>query len=76
MPKPIRAFVDQIEGTIAVLLLGENEEDRIDFPRKYLPAGCREGSVLSIQLEKDENATRSARDEAAELIERLQREKD
>ena len=46
------AVVDRIEGEVAVLLVGEDEV-KVDFPKKYLPRGTKEGSVLDLSLGLD-----------------------
>ena len=46
------AVVDGIEGGGAVLLVGE-DEGKVDFPKKYLPRGTKEGSVLDLSLGLD-----------------------
>jgi len=66
----IRAVVDRFEGDKAVLFLGEEETTTV-WPRSCLPAEAREGDVLSFALLRDEEATRQARDTAAELFRQL-----
>lgn len=56
----MRASVDRIEGDLAVLLLGENEEVQVVLPANWLPKGTTEGSVLRIDLSIDEGATLDA----------------
>jgi hypothetical protein len=73
MGKIVRAVVDRMEGKLAVLLLGVDEETQIQLPKQYLPVGVKEGSVLSINFNLDQKETDAAKKEAADLIERLQR---
>ncbi|MDK2882022.1 MAG: hypothetical protein PWP58_358 [Bacillota bacterium] len=47
-------IVDRLEGEWAVI---EWEEGTFNFPRKLLPAGVREGDVLTMTLERDEELT-------------------
>ncbi|MHB1001858.1 MAG: DUF3006 family protein [Armatimonadota bacterium] len=42
----MRAFVDRIEGDIAVLLLGDDESVRVDITKKWLSIDVRAGNVL------------------------------
>ncbi|MCL4552569.1 MAG: DUF3006 domain-containing protein [Candidatus Marsarchaeota archaeon] len=49
------AVVDRIGGETAVLLVGDDEVP-VSFPKKYLPKGVREGSVLHLSLKVDPQA--------------------
>ena len=54
-----RLCLDRFEGknkSIAVLLTDDG--DSISFPRALLPAGVKAGDVLSLTLERDDEATR------------------
>jgi hypothetical protein len=44
----MEAFVDQIGGGTALLLLGEHGERRLEVPLALLPSGVREGDVVEI----------------------------
>lgn len=64
--KRVRAYLDRIEGDVGVLLLGEQEEQAVQFPLAYLPANIREGAVLRLHFEpdrEDEEATHQAVEE-------------
>lgn len=61
--------VDRIEGDTAVLLVGPSEL-RVDFPVSLLPP-IREGSVLKLNIEVDENEEQSRRQKAQSLIDKL-----
>jgi hypothetical protein len=65
------AYVDRIENGIAVLLLGEEEKDRLSLPRRYLPEGAREGQALILTLAIDAEGTKTARAETQSLIDDL-----
>ena len=69
-----RAFLDRVEGEIAVLLIGEEEREQLLIPRSYLPRGAREGSVLKFAVEVDEEATKAALDEVKALLDELKRQ--
>jgi Protein of unknown function (DUF3006) len=54
-----RLSLDRFEGknkSIAVLLTDDG--DSISFPKVLLPAGAKAGDVLSLTLERDDEATR------------------
>lgn len=71
--KSLKVTVDRFEGDYAVLLAGEEEDVRIDFPAVLLPEGCREGDVLDFAITRDEESTEAARERVSDLIEKLKR---
>jgi hypothetical protein len=68
----IRAVLDRIEGDIGVIYMGAEEQEKVDLPIKYLPAGVKGGTVLRITIEIDHAATQELR----KNIERKQKMKD
>ena len=73
MPKlqSLRAFVDQINGGIAQVLLGEDESARLNVPVSWLPKGTKEGTVLRLNLEIDESATREGKARVRRLLDQM-----
>jgi len=69
----MKATLDRIEGGIAVLLIRDDERIRIDLPISLLPEGSKEGDILDITIQRDENATGQAKTRTSELIEKLKR---
>lgn len=67
----ISAVLDRFEEDKAVLLVGDDEEQVI-FPAAFLPDDVEEGDYLTIEIERDEDATDAAREEAAALLRELQ----
>jgi len=63
-----RAVVDRLEGTKAVLLIGDNEQKMV-VEYRQLPAGTNEGDWLQVEVhdgrlvkaESDKQATQRAR---------------
>ena len=66
----MKAVIDRFEGDYAVILLGD-EEIRVDFPRKLLPGGVREGSWLKVHLEKDPEGELKQREKIQAQLKRL-----
>ena len=66
------AVIDRFEGENAVLLVGEDEQQVI-FPANELPEGLNEGDYLRMNIVYDTDATQSAQEEAARLLESLGR---
>lgn len=60
-----------MEGDLAVLILEGEGNHRFTLPATHLPPGTREGDVLTLTLDSDEEATRSARERSAALIAKL-----
>jgi len=67
----MKATIDRIEGTVAVLILQEDETVRITLPLSFLPWGCREGDILSIGIKRDTAGTKEAQERLSRRIDRL-----
>jgi len=67
----MRATIDRIEGNLAVLIVMEDESVRFTLPLSLLPAGCREGDIVMIGIERDIEATTAAKERVAGKIENL-----
>ena len=63
----LRAFVDRVEGEVAVLILGE-EGCQVNWPACALPQGTREGSELILTVRPATDAN-----ELGSIIDRLKR---
>ena len=69
----MRATIDRIEGTLAVLISLEDESVRVNLPVSLLPPGCREGDIITVRIERDTQATTAAKERVADRIEKLKR---
>ena len=69
----MKAVIDRIEGELAVLLMGEKGEIRINFPFSLLPEGSKESDVLSIAIEREPQATDKAKERTSSLMEKLKK---
>jgi len=69
----MKAVIDRIEDGIAVLLMGEKGEIRVNFPVSLLPEECKESDVLSIVIERDPQATDKAKERTSSLMEKLKK---
>ena len=67
----MKATIDRIEGTTAVLISLDDEAARINLPVSLLPLGCREGDILTIMFERDTAGTKKAKERLSGRIERL-----
>lgn len=67
----MKVTVDRIEEGIAVLLIRPEEDYEIQLPIKYLPQEVKEGSILNINMEIDEQETEKARERVSSLINKL-----
>jgi hypothetical protein len=67
----MRATIDRIEGTLAVLIAEEDESVRFTLPLSLLPAGCREGDILTIGIDRDSQATADVKERVSDRIEKL-----
>jgi hypothetical protein len=71
----MKATIDRIEGTIAVVILREDESVRMNIPVTLLPPGCREGDILTIRIERESVATEAAQKRVSGLLEKLKKRK-
>jgi hypothetical protein len=71
----MKATIDRIEGTVAVLIPREDESVRVNIPVSLLPPGYREGDILTIRIERDRAATEVAQERVSGLIEKLKKRK-
>jgi hypothetical protein len=71
----VKATIDRIEGTRAVLILHEDGAVRINLPLSFLPPACREGDILTIRIERDTTETKVAKERVSGRIERLKNRK-
>jgi hypothetical protein len=71
----MKATLDRIEGTVAVLIPREDESVRVNIPVSLLPPGYREGDILTIRIERDRAATEVAQERVSGLIEKLKKRK-
>jgi Protein of unknown function (DUF3006) len=71
----MKATIDRVEGTLAVLILQDDETVRFSLPVSLLPPGCREGDILMIGIERDTTGTKEAKERVSGRIERLKNRK-
>lgn len=79
-PKDERAVIDRITDDWAVLLIGDEEQER-RVKADELPDGAREGSIVNVRvsglrvevLEVDDAATKEKRSEMKDRLGRLKR---
>jgi hypothetical protein len=72
MAEPILAVVDRIEdGGVAVLLVGDDEQTRIDVPVSLLPENVSDGDHLRITIVMDKRSRASAEERVRKLQEQL-----
>ena len=67
----MRAFVDSVEDGVARVLLGEDESVAVTLPAEWLPEGIREGQVLRVTWEADEDGTEDAKKAVEDLYAQL-----
>lgn len=68
----IKALVDRIEGDKAVLLLGEEEEAAVDFPKSFLP-GVKEGDIVTFKATISPKRTAEAKAKVVAMIDKLKK---
>ena len=76
----MKAVIDRFEGEFAVLIV-EEDEQRLNVPRKLLPEQSEEGSWLQVEIQNgevisavmDKEETANAQQRIAEKLARLRR---
>jgi len=69
----MQVSIDRIEEGIAVLIGRDDDCVRVTIPGSLLPAGCTEGDILSLTLERDPEATAAAGERVAKRIAKLRK---
>ena len=64
----MKAVIDRIGETLAVLVIPGDENIRVNIPPVLLPAGSCEGDILTLSIERDEAATQEAQARVSHLI--------
>jgi hypothetical protein len=67
----MKATIDRIESSLAVMIALDDESVRFSLPLSLLPAGSREGDIVVIGIERDIEATVAARERVSRRIEHL-----
>lgn len=65
--EPVRAFVDRIEGGVAVIVLSDGSGLHLDLPLKYLPPETSSGAHLLINIQTDPAGQQATKQSVAEL---------
>jgi hypothetical protein len=66
-----RLYLDRFEGDFAVLIPENAGGHSLDVPKALIPEGAAEGSVLSVTLAVDEDATAAGKQEVESLMQEL-----
>ena len=70
----IHAVIDRIEDNeMAVVYLGDDEENQIDLPISFLPEGADAGDHLRITITLDEESRAQGEDRVRKLQEELKK---
>jgi len=69
----VKVTVDRIEKNLAVLLIRPKEDERINWPLKFLPDDIKEGDILDIKIDKDLKTKEDSKERVGNLIEKLKR---
>jgi hypothetical protein len=67
----MKMTIDRIEGEVAVLVSREEMPQTVNVPCSFLPYGSREGDIVTVQIERDEEATRETKNRVRDLIAKL-----
>ena len=65
--------LDRIDEGIAVLISREDEPVRMTIPVSLLPPGVKEGDIVTLLIERDDEATAAARIGVTGLLDKLKK---
>lgn len=68
--KRFNGTVDRFEGNTAVILAGD-DEGTVEISRDLLPAGCKEGDIVSFKIEVKDSKTLAEKEKVEKLIKKL-----
>lgn len=68
----MKAVIDRFEAEYAILLF-EDYEVQVDFPKVLLPERVKEGDVVSLDIQINGQETEKRRSNAENLLEKLNR---
>ena len=69
----MKATIDRIEEGIAVLIGVKEEPVRMTVPVSLLPPGAKEGDIITLSIERDEEATAAARIRVTSLLDKMKK---
>lgn len=72
--KTYQGIIDRFEGDFAVLLIGPEQEERIDFPKTLLPNDASESDIISLSINVKKNKTAKAKKDVMKMIEDLKKQ--
>jgi hypothetical protein len=67
----MKMTIDRIEEGIAVLVSLEDKPQKVNIPISLLPPGSREGDIITMEIGRDDEATRETKDRVGNLIAKL-----
>jgi len=69
--KSFKVMLDRIEGSIAVLLLRDEESIKINIPLLLLPPESKEGDILKLSIDRDVQETEATKERVSALLDKL-----
>ncbi|MCK8825965.1 DUF3006 domain-containing protein [Fuchsiella alkaliacetigena] len=67
----MQAVIDRFEGNYAVILVGKDEDQQLDVPKKLLPNEAQEGDCLNLIFEIDKDSTEQRKKRVEKLLDKL-----
>jgi len=69
--KCFKVTLDRVEEDLALLLVRDEEDIKINIPLFLLPAGSKEGDILDITINKNIQETERVKERVSNLLEKL-----
>ncbi len=73
MKKTYSGIIDRFEGQYAVILIGPDQEEKLELPRPFLPEDAEESDIVSVAISTKKNRTAKAKQDVAKMIEKLKK---
>ena len=67
----MKVVIDRIEGSVAVLMVADDESVQFNLPVAYLPAGVKEGDHLEVNFTIDPEGRKAAERRVEDLLKDL-----
>jgi hypothetical protein len=65
--------LDRVDEGIAVLITRDSPTFSMTVPASLLPPGCNEGDIVTLSLDRDEEATAIARSRVTDILNKLKK---
>ena len=73
LKKTYNGIIDRFEGKYAVVLIGPDQDEKLDLPKSLLSEETEEGDIVSFSICVKKNRTAKAKNAVAQMIDKLKK---